>query len=75
MASYYKDLIDRYEFENPLNKVVYEIVDCIKFKKDYLSAANLILQNKVSLEDISLRTARLSLHDFIILADTLISRK
>jgi len=75
VASYYEEFIERYEFENPLNRVVYEIVDCIKLRKDYLGAAGLISQNKVTLEDITLRTVRLSLNDFITLADTLISRK
>lgn len=75
MASYYDEFIDKYEVENPLNRVVFDVVDCIKLRKDYASAANLILQNKLTLEDVVLRTVRLSFNDFIILADTLISRK
>ncbi|RXJ91734.1 hypothetical protein CRV01_01185 [Arcobacter sp. CECT 8983] len=75
MASYYEEFIQRHEFENPLNRIVYEIVNCIKLRKDYNGAVGLILQNKITLEDVALRTVRLSLNDFITLADTLISRK
>lgn len=75
MASYYDELIEKYEFENPLNKIVYEVVSCIKNKKDYINAVGMMIQNKLTLEDIVSRTVRLSSDDFIILADTLISRK
>lgn len=75
MASYYDELIGKYEFENPLNKIVYEVVSCIKNNKDYINAAGMMIQNKLTLEDIVSRTVRLSSDDFIILADTLISRK
>ncbi|NVJ53108.1 MAG: hypothetical protein HWD90_05395 [Campylobacteraceae bacterium] len=74
MASYY-DEFDRYEFENPLNRIIYEIVNCIKLRNDFNGAVGLILQNKITLEDVASRTVRLSLNDFITLADTLISRK
>lgn len=75
MPKYYDEFLDNYEFENPINRLVYEVVDCIKLKKDYLSAMNIMISNKLKLEDVVLRTVRLSTEDFIVLADTLISKK
>lgn len=75
MANYYDIFIDNFEPENPIMKIVYEIASCIKLKRDYASAINLILENNLTLEDVVSRTARLTLKDVVTLADILISRK
>ncbi len=75
MANYYDIFIGNYELENPIMKTIYDIANCIKLRRDYIGAINLILENNLTLEDVVSRTARLTLKDVVTLADILISRK
>ncbi|RXK12669.1 hypothetical protein CP965_08820 [Halarcobacter mediterraneus] len=75
MANYYDIFIGNYELENPIMKTIYDIASCIKLRRDYMGAINLILENNLTLEDVVSRTARLTLKDVVTLADILISRK
>lgn len=75
MASYYDDLLNNYKEEDPLNKLVYEITSCIKNYRDYNAAIKLIIDNNLRLEDVVLRTARLTFKDVVELANRLILSK
>ncbi len=69
------DFINNYSIEEPINKIVFQISSCIKNHQDYKGAIKLILDNNLKLEDVVLRTVRLTFKDVVELANRLILSK
>ena len=72
MASYDEDYVNNYSLEDPINKIVFQVTSCIKNHNDYNSAIKLILDHNLKLEDVVLRTVRLTFKDVVELAKMLI---
>ena len=75
MANYFEDLILNYQIEDPINKVIFKIINFIKYDNDYESAIKIILENNLRLEDIANCTIRLKRKQIVSLASKLISIK
>lgn len=73
MASYYEELISKYEIENPLYKTIAMITNYIKNSHDYESAIKIIIDNNLKMEDIVSCTSRLTKEQIVELATRLIS--
>ncbi len=69
--SYY---IENNPIEDPINIKIRELVDSIKFYKDYEQAINLIQENNLTLEKVAYKTVRLRKEELARLADLLISK-
>lgn len=67
--------IKNFEYESLLNREIFNIITIIKDDHDFESAVEIIKQKKLTLEEITSRTIRLPLVDFIQLADLMISKK
>ena len=66
--------IDKNPVENPINKVIKEIVDSIKYHKNYDYAIELMIENELTLENITFNTVRLKKEELAKFADILILR-
>lgn len=75
MANYFEDLILNYQIEDPINKVIFKIINFIKYDNDYESAIKIILENNLKLEDIVSSTIRLKKKQIVNLASELITIK
>jgi len=73
MAKSIDDLITNYIFDEPIQILVNEITNHIKFYNDYDSAIKLILENNLNIENIVKHTARLKTSQIVELASKLIS--
>lgn len=73
MAKSIDDLITNYIFDEPIQILVNEITNHIKFYNDYDSAIKLILENNLNIENIVKNTARLKTSQIVKLASKLIS--
>jgi len=73
MAKSIDDLITNYIFDEPIQILVNEITNHIKFYNDYDSAIKLILENNLNIENIVKNTARLKTSQIVELASKLIS--
>ncbi len=73
MAKSIDDLITNYKFDEPIQILVNEITNHIKFYNDYDSAIKLILENNLNIENIVKHTARLKTSQIVELASKLIS--
>ncbi|TLP41179.1 hypothetical protein [Arcobacter arenosus] len=69
------DLISNYIFDEPVQILVNEITNHIKFYNDYDSAIKLILANNLNIENIVRNTARLKTNQIVELASKLISMR
>lgn len=69
------NFISNFKEEDPINKIIFNIISLIKTEHDYDLAIDLIKQNNIKLEDIVSRSVRLSLVDFVKLADLMILNK
>lgn len=69
------DLISNYIFDEPIQILVNEITNHIKFYNDYDSAIKLILENNLNIENIVKNTARLKTSQIVELASKLISMR
>ncbi len=74
MAEYF-DEIKNFKEENPINIIVFNIINKIKYAHDFTAAAKMMKENNIKLEDIASRSIRLSFIDFIKLADIVIQSK
>lgn len=75
MNGKYDDLFFNYKPEDPLDKIVYDLTNCIKMQNDYDAAIKIILANNLKLENIVSRTIRLTTKQIVELAMRLISLK
>ncbi len=69
------DLISNYILDEPVQILVNEITNHIKFYNDYDSAIKLILANNLNIENIVRNTARLKTNQIVELASKLISMR
>jgi len=74
MATFIEDLLDNYQEDNPKNRIVYQIVNCIKNESDFDKALQLLIDSGLSFEDVISRTCRLNFFDVINLADLFIEK-
>ena len=75
MAEYIHKLMENFKEEDPTNSMVTKVINTIKNSHDFEGAINLMKKYNLKLEDIASRSIRLSVVDFIILADLMISKK
>ena len=74
MSNYIEDLIENYQEEDPINVIVYHIVNTIKKEANFKKALQIISDNKLSFEDLVSRSCRLNSLDITKLADLYIQK-
>lgn len=65
----------RFTSMSPLQKIVFQVVNKIRNERNFDEAANIIINNNLTIEQIATTTLRLSFMEIAKLADFVINKK